>query len=380
MRAFLGVFLRWSLLAGGLAWETGCSRLDLRAPPLRGPFGGRSEKNPMVDESTDERDALFAKLAGEVARQRTSNPGDYVVGPGDEVQVSIFALENPDSTTVVKRVIPREETINLPWIEDIRTTGCSVRELERRIAKAYAGRYIKNPQVSVEVTQFRSHMVVITGAVRTPGVYPMTDNQSTLIEMLSKAGGLLPDASDEILVVRAPPEEHQSPQREKTPASTSAKKTPAKEAVAPPAEPQTLTVSLQRLLNQGDLRENIPIFPGDVLTVRTEKAGYFYVLGYVSRPGVYTLRSGQNIDPVRAVAMAGGLSPIARPEHSYIVRTTPSGQKVIPVNIVKMAHGYKKPEPLESGDTLVVGSTFFSRLMEIVRPSVGMGMSYSPLP
>ncbi|MBU1693751.1 MAG: polysaccharide biosynthesis/export family protein [Verrucomicrobia bacterium] len=363
---------RWLLPLFLAAW-TGCSHQDLRPPVVGNPFGGRTGREGKTGVEAEEREALFAKVASEVARQQMSDPGDYVVGPGDEIQVSIFALEAPDSTTPVKRTITREGTINLPWVGNIGTESCTVRELERRITEAYAGRFIKNPQISVEVAQFKSRAVVITGAVRNPGVYAMTDNRSTLIEMLSKAGGLLPEASDDVLIVRAPTDETGSP--------TNGVKRPAKGKKKPAAEvPLTLTISLQTLLNQGDLRENISILPGDVLTVRAEKAGYFYVLGYVSRPGVYTLRSGQQMDPMRAVAMAGGLTATARAENSYQVRTTETGQKVLPVNLVKMTHSRSEPLQLEAGDTLVVGSSFFSRMMEIIRPSVGMGMSYSPLP
>ena len=380
-----GKQLGWFLLLMAVS----CSHQDFRRGALTLPFGGDGRQtNGVSDLAIAERDALFARVASEMA-QLAGDPGDYVLGPGDEITVSIFALEAPDATTPVKRSITREGTINLPWVGNIATESCTVRDLEKRIREAYAGRYIKNPQISVEVSQFRSRSVIITGAVRNPGVYAMTENRSTLIEMLAKAGGLLADAADEILIVRAA--SPQSADASAAPTASEAASAAASETATPipppeatpatpPADPTTLTVSFKSLIGQSDLRQNTRIEPGDVITVRSEQQSFFYVLGYVMRPGMYNIRSNQKIDPMRAVALAGGLTPTARAENSYVIRTTATGQQVLPVNMIRMAHDRKEPLQLQAGDTLVVGSSFFSRLAEIVRPSVGMGMNYSPLP
>lgn len=357
----------WALILVTGTLLCGCSHQDLRPPLISSPFGHRpsTRREAASDTPAEERDALLAKLAAELSRSQAESLREYRLGPGDEIRVSIFALESPDRTTVLQRAIPPEQVIPLPWVGDISTSNCTVRELEQRIAAAYADRFIKNPQVAIEVVQFKSRTAIVTGSVRNPGVYALTGEQNTLIELLSRAGGLASDASDEVLVVRGLENRSNGGGEGSTVRA---------------AGGEALTVNLQKLLYEGDMRENIVIYPGDVITVKPEKSGYFYVLGYVARPGVYPLRSGQRIDPVKAVAMAGGLHPVARPEYSYLVRTTEKGQEVIRINLVKMTHNAEEPMLLESGDTLIVGSTFLSRLTEIVRPSVGMGMSYSPVP
>ena len=139
-------------------------------------------------------------------------------------------------------------------------------------------------------------------------------------------------------------------------------------------------VDLKQLIDNSDLQQNVDVRGGDIVAVKSVARSFVYVLGYVARPGAYEMRGSGDIDALRAVALAGGLLPSARAENSFVVRETTNGQSIISVNLVRVAHGSKPSLVMEPGDTLVVGSGFFARLSEFVRPSASasVGASYSP--
>jgi protein involved in polysaccharide export with SLBB domain len=98
-----------------------------------------------------------------------------------------------------------------------------------------------------------------------------------------------------------------------------------------------VVIDLKHLVDDGNLLLNLEVRGGDIITVPPRSPDYVYVLGYVQRPGAYELKDGVRVDALRAVALAGGLSPAARAENSYLVRETAKGQLVVPVDLTKIA-------------------------------------------
>lgn len=365
---------RWFIGAAVLIMA-GCSRQDFsRVVYTPGKAqGGRD--HALAQATAEERSQKLAEALLKWNKQRSGTKNDYVLGAGDELDVAIFALEEPNNTAHLKRVISKEGLISLPWIGDIKAGQLSVRQLEAAIREAYAGRFIRNPQITVQVSQYRSADVVVTGGVRNPGIYYLTENASTVLEMLVKAGGLGQDASDEVLVIRGGQEAAAHAAGSKTNLHQMARDGAIDPAVFTQGQ-QVLPISIEKMI-AGDLAQNVEIKPGDIVTVRSMAQSYVYVLGYVTRPGAFEMRGGQELDPLRAVALAGGLTPIGRGENSFLVRETPSGQLVIPIDLTRLARGNQAPMMLEPGDTLVVGSGLLARLSEFVRPSVGAGASFA---
>lgn len=312
---------------------------------------------------------------------------DYLIGPGDELEVGIFALEAPDTTSTVIRTVSQDGYITLPWVGSIGASGLSARQLEESIKAAYAGRYIKAPQVTVTVTEHRSAAVVVTGAVGNPGVYYLTTNSSNVLALLAQAGGLTAEAGDELLIVRSadsrrlpgnPGDNAGGTVVELAPAGTAESQRRTDPRPADAMERKSVAIDLKELVDQGNLLLNLPVVGGDVMTVPPRAEQYVYVLGYVQRPGCYQIRDGMRVDALRAVALAGGLSPSARAENSLLLRETGEGQKVVRVDLTKIARGVRPPLYMEPGDTLVVGSSTIAKMTEFVRPSVGAGVHYSP--
>jgi len=366
----------------------GCSHQEFSKPALRRPgavIGDLFDSGaPYVKPGKSPAEQRMERLARVLAAWQ-AHPGnqasDYRIGPGDVLEVSIFALEEPDKTTTLTRTVSQDGWITLPWVGSVRAGGLSAGELEEATKKIYAGRYLKDPQVTVTVAEYRSAAVVVSGAVREPGVYYLTGDRSTILSMLALAGGLTEGAGDRVLVIRS---------AESAPAPTVADAAaevelvgkgggpaPARRTVGSgPGESRATTIDLKELVDEGNLLLNLPVSTGDVITVPARKEQYVYVLGYVQRPGAYELKDGVRVNALRAIAMAQGLSVAARAENSVLIRETAKGQIVVPVDLTKIARNVRPPIYLEPGDTLIVGSSTIARLTEFVRPSIGAGLYY----
>ncbi len=372
----------------GLALAAGCSHQDFPRPitsnPISDAMYARRSKQSVDQAKQEERMNKLAKALADWNQRAAQQADDYVVGPADTLDIAIFALESPDETTHLKRTVNSDGYVSLPWTEKMRANGLSTRQLEEQIKDAYRDRYIKNPQVTVEVSEYRSVAVILTGAVKLPGVYYLTRNKSSVLEVLAKAGGLTDTASDDLMIISAGEESAGSATNAVTAFSNLVEQAegegmgPALTAAAEGR--QIIHVDLEELIGAGDLRLNAMVSAGDIVTVRSLAQQYVYVLGYVQRPGAFEMKTSQQVDALHAVAMAGGLSPTARAENSFLIRETEEGQQVIAIDLVRVARGVRPTFYMEPGDTLIVGSGAIAKLSEFVRPSASAGVSYTPLP
>ena len=245
-----------------------------------------------------------------------------------------------------------------PLVGSVKAEGINTSELENSIKKSYSGKYIKNPDVTVTVEEYRSAPVVVTGAVTRPGVYYLRGNRSTVLEILSKADSLKPEAGDTVLIIRG------GEQADETGIAR------AEELKKDSFRGELITVDLEQLVDRGDLRMNLWVKGGDIVSVPPRERAYVYVLGYVQRPGGFELPGKKPLDALQAVAMAGGLTGAARAENSFLVRKTQAGRRIVPVDLTKLARGTRPPLYMEKEDTLVVGSGLWARLAEFLKPSI----------
>ena len=208
--------------------------------------------------------------------QATQN---YVVGPRDVLRINVFdelTLTGPYS-------VDAGGFINFPLVGRVRVGGVTVREIEDELRKVLAERFLVNPQVTVEVAEFRSQQVFIMGEVRAPGRYTLEGNTS-LLEALAIAGSVTQDAGDDVLVVHP-----------KTPTGTRA-------ALPQDADAEVATVSL-RDLQTGRLSQ-VEIRDGD--TILVTRADTIFLTGQVRSPGSYTMERGMTV--LQALSLAGGLT------------------------------------------------------------------------
>jgi polysaccharide export outer membrane protein len=198
----------------------------------------------------------------------------------------------------------------------------------------------------VFVKEQRSQPITVIGAVRSPLVYQAI-RQTTLLEVLSQAGGIADDAGSVVIVTR--------------PAVTEGEES---------AQAQTIVIKLRDLLESGDPRYNIPLQGGDVVSV--PRAGIVYVVGAVEQPGGFVLQSdSEEMTVLKAVALARGLLGTARPSDAVVLRKDPaSGQKKeIEVDLKKVMARQAEDIRLYPNDILFVpdstGKKALRRLGEV---------------
>lgn len=314
-------------------------------------------------ELKEERLALekSQKLAKALAVWKATNPekaAEYHIGPDDVLKIEVLSLEEPGRMSSLLRTVNKDGTINLIYGGTVMVGGLSVTDAQAAVRDALAQKIIKDPQVTVSIEQYKSASVVLTGALTKPGVYYLNRDVRSLLEMMAEADGLSGAAGDELFIVRG------------TASVQSQKEEGRKEDL--------VVVDLKKLLDQGDVRLNLWVRGGDIITVQPRTKQYIYVLGYVNHPGMYEFDETKSLDAVRAVALAGGLASSARAENSFLLRRSVAGQKMIPIDLTKTIRGTKPPVMLESGDTLVVGSSVVAKLAEFIKPSMSAGASYTP--
>ena len=110
---------------------------------------------------------------------------EYRLGANDQVEISVFGVQ--DLTKTVR--INTNGQISLPLIGAVPAGGMTIPELESELTRRYAGSYLQNPQVTVFVKEFSSQRITLEGAVRQPGIYPLT-GKTTLLQAIAMAEGL----------------------------------------------------------------------------------------------------------------------------------------------------------------------------------------------
>jgi polysaccharide biosynthesis/export protein len=220
---------------------------------------------------------------------------DYRLGPGDLIEIRVFGVAQLDQTLRISAA----GTIKLPIVDQITAAGLSAAELERRIAERLHGEVVRDPQVSVFVKEYRSQPVTVLGAVRNPGQFQVS-LQLRLVDILSMAGGLQPNASDEAMIQRPSPNG---------------------------TDDEILKVDLRELLERGDLRLNMAMRGGDVIHIRAREDKFVYVVGELNRPGAFPVPPKREMRVSEVFALAGGASKTAHASDSMLIRYDEQGQR-----------------------------------------------------
>ncbi|MEZ4599279.1 MAG: SLBB domain-containing protein [Syntrophotaleaceae bacterium] len=259
---------------------------------------------------------LFVLLIALRGQLGAAEESDYRVGEGDVLQIMVYG--NPDLTTTAR--VSGKGTILFPLIGEVGIDGLTISQVAQKVAGRLEKGYILNPQVSVFVQQFGSQKATIMGEVTTPGLYELS-GVTTLMELISKAGGVTDDAGDTVTI------------RRKNPAT--------------PNKDEVMTISLTNLMEKNDGGPKPTIRGGD--SVFVAKAGVIYVTGQVKNPAAYKLEPGTSV--IKAVTMAGGFTELASQRRIQIIRKIQGQEKLmekVPLHTL-----------VEPDDVIVVPESFF---------------------
>jgi len=255
-----------------------------------------------------------------------SRAGDYIIGEGDVLQVNV--LGNPELTTTAR--VSREGQIRLPLIGQVFVAGIALPRIADVIASRLANGYLVDPQVSVSVQEYRTLKATIIGMVNRTGVYEFRD-RLTFLELISRAGGLSPDADAS--------------------------------AVVTSRSGESRTVDLRGLLTLGNVSLDIEIRDGDSVFIAA--APKFSISGEVRRPGDYRYEKG--LTASRAINVAGGVSSDA---DSRAVITSRSGETRTVDLQALLTPGSGAPDPeIHDGEGIFIAAAGrFFITGEVIRP------------
>jgi len=252
---------------------------------------------------------------------------EYKIGAQDLLDISVFGLKELNGTVRVSE----EGKISLPLLGEIHVEGLTKAELEKRLSQLLEEKYLQNPQVTIFIKEYQSKRVFMLGAVKESGPYDLLGRQ-TLLQLISRAGGLTADAGDEIMVIRQ--------LRDGT--------------------NRSFRIPIEDLILKGDTTLNIFLEPNDIVNIPADKAVFVYVFGQVNKPGALEVKKSNIPTLLRAIAQAGGFSDRASKSGVIIKRVGQEGKGVqIKVNVKDIIKGKREDVQLKENDVVYVPETIF---------------------
>lgn len=372
----------WTLAVVAAALLSACSSAE---PPQ--PY------DPTIVSNTPTAESQIPSVANSEANQerlkalwdkRSALPEtqDFAIGPGDVIEVSVPGIDDLKERSVR---VSGSGQIELPLIGIVDVSGQTEAGLRERL-RAALKKYMYDPQVDVFVKEYHSRQVAVVGAVKSPGLIMLTGAGETILDVITQAGGMTPEAADEIVILpevkggrekleqiansmaegdssKPKPEmgmhtgTNHAPQTASAQAAQPASAKPTSSAVdaatleAEVSNGPAVVIPLKSAMRGSARYVNMPASPGDIIVV--PGGGNVMVTGWVYRPGYFQVGSGLTV--LGAVASAGGPMFAASPSNATLIRSDGNGNKVtIPVNLEKISKGEDADIPVRANDVVDV--------------------------
>lgn len=240
------------------------------------------------------------------------------IGADDLISVSVY--DSPELTRTIR--VGDDGQIRLPMLRrTIAAAGLMPRELESSVAEALrAEQILVDPVVTVTVVEYRSRPVSVAGAVKHPVTFQATGNMN-LLDALTRADGLAPEAGSEILFTRVAA-----------------------------GQPVTERIQVRELLEGQHPELNQRLVGGE--EIRVPEAARIYVAGNIKNPGAFSLKDGKETSVLKVLALTGGLAPFSS-KQAYIYRPKPGTQEKdeIPVALSRII-ARKSPDVVLKADDI----------------------------
>ena len=227
---------------------------------------------------------------------------NYHVGVGDVLNVVVWnhpeltMPAGPNLTPVESGLrVEANGTFFYPYVGQIRAAGRTTAEIRQDLTQKLV-KYIKDPQLEVQVVGYNSQTVSVTGEVNKPSRLPLQSSPLTLLDAINAAGGLTAQADPRTVTVRR--------------------------------DGRIYVVNMQAFLQQGIAANNPVLINGDVVSVPQIQPQEAYLLGQVAKPGPIDL-THVNVTLTQALTSVGGLNEgRADARGIFVFRNAPVGVTV----------------------------------------------------
>lgn len=175
-------FLTGATMAGAALLVVGCAGGSA-------PIGGASDLTVMTGDSLPP-----PTLADLAASERP-----YRVGPFDKLVVDVFGSEELSEKEIQ---VDASGRMSFPLIGTVAVAGKTPGEIEETLEGLFRGRFIKNPQITVNLKEIVSQTVTIGGEVEEPGVYPVVGKMTLMRAVATAKGTTEFSKKDEVVIFR----------------------------------------------------------------------------------------------------------------------------------------------------------------------------------
>jgi polysaccharide export outer membrane protein len=268
-----------------------------------------------------------------------------IIGPDDTVTITALNVEEISKPWR----IGASGDLNLPLVGRLKAAGLTAEELETEISTRLKV-YVRNPQVTVFVSDFKSHPVTVSGAVEKPGTLQV-ERATPLFAVLAQAGGIK-DAGPTVTITR-------EVQYGEIPYKTAHTTADGKYSI--------VELPIQDVLRGRGDAANIEVHPFDTVTVSQEKhPRMVYLAGEFNKPGAIELVTQDSVSLTKALAMAGGLSHTASAGHTVIRHINEQNQETAfaYVDLKLILNGKAKDLTLTEGDVVIVPNSSLSTYLQ----------------
>jgi protein involved in polysaccharide export with SLBB domain/capsular polysaccharide biosynthesis protein len=301
-------------------------------PATRGPSSSELPANPPEPAL-----ALQTNLAFSVVNpsQRAVWQQHLTLGPGDVLNLGLYGA--PELARAEVSIGP-DGRVSYLEAQDVRAEGLTIDELRAALDKELAN-YRRAPRTMITPIAFRSKRYYILGKVMTKGVYTL-DRPMTVLEAIARAHGLENGLVDRNVVDLA--------DFQKSFLARGGKRYP---------------LNFEKLFQEGDLSQNIPIEPGDYIYFPSTDVKEVYVVGEIRLAGAVTYNPDMTI--MGAITERGGYTDRAYKSKVLVVRGSLNNPQAIAVNTHAILDGEEPDFKLQPRDIIYVNSRPFIRVEEL---------------
>jgi polysaccharide export outer membrane protein len=262
----------------------------------------------------------LALLAAFLFLPAIGNASDYVIGEGDTLQISVWGVKQLDFAAKVRP----DGMITVPGIGDVRASGLKPRDLQAVLAEKLKA-IVRNPIVTVTVTDITNSKAYIFGNGVKPGVYELT-RRTTLLQILCSLGDVNSADLKRAYVLR---------------------------------NGKKVKEGFYDLFVKGDMTKDIEIEANDAIFIPAWRDTYVYVLGAVTQPKAIVYHEGMTI--MQAILEAGGYTKFASLNDTVVDRKEQGKDVVIPVKVKKLIKDADLSQNIKllPGDYVIIREGFF---------------------